>query len=310
MKYSLPSAMILTLAMGLGAACGSGSSANSDPGANDGGVGSDGGAASPDCSTPGSSAPTPACGNANIVAPGCTTVAPASGVVDISGTWVLQTVGAQVVKASGFVQPFHIKSIVTSLVQVTQTGKAVTFTGQTCNRFQQDDPANPAQVLVLDSWRLTPSPLQRTGTYAPDATGQWTLSMPSLVETFGARLTDPACDLLPLDATDPRLVDDDNDGAPGISVGLKGLVTGSLRAVQRQVTALTGVAVSADRIQGGMSYASDQTVVASNPSSIECLYRLSQAYTDPAECSSTFTMVKVGAGDCAWVRDNQAALGL
>ena len=311
MKYG-PSAAILILTMVLGAACGSGSSANSDNGdaapAGDSASNSD----AVQCSTAGTSAPTPACGNPGITAPVCTTVAPASGVSDLTGTWVLQTIGAQVVKAQGFVQPFHIKSIVTSLVQVAQTGNAVTFNGQTCNRLQQDDPLNPAQVLVLEPWRLTPSPVQRTGTFAPDATGKWTLSMPSVVELFGARLTDPACDLLPLEATDARLVDDDNDGAAGISVGLKGLVTGTLRAVQRQVTALSGVAVTAERIEGGMAYSSDQTVVSSDPANIECLYRMSQSYTDPAECSSTFVMVKVGpsAVDCAWVRANQAALGL
>jgi hypothetical protein len=302
--------MFMLAAVGLSAACGGGSGGNNS---NDGSTGSDdsGGSA---CSTPGTSAPTPACGNPGITAPVCTTQLPASTVTDLSGTWVMQMVGAQVVQASGFVQPFHIKSITTSLVQVTQTGGTVTFDGQYCNREQLDDPKNPAQVLVLEAWRLTPTPFHRTGTFAPDATGNTTLSMPTLVETYGARLTDPACDLLPLDRNDSRLFDDDNDGAVGISVGLKGLITGTLRAVQRQVTALTGYAVTAERIEGGMSYSSDQTVVASDPANIECLYRMSNSYTDPTECSSTFVMVKVGASagavDCAWVRDNQAVLGI
>jgi hypothetical protein len=95
-------------------------------------------------------------------------------------------------------------------------------------------------------------------------------------------------------------------------VGLQGLVTGTLRSVQRQVTALTGYALTAERIEGGMFYSSDQTVVDSEPANIKCLYRTSQSFTDPTECSSTFVMVKVnasaGAVDCAWVRANQKAL--
>jgi hypothetical protein len=297
--------------MGLGAACGSGSGGNN---ASDAAIASDDSGGGTTCSTAGTSAPTPACGNPGITAPVCTTQPPASAVTDLSGTWVMQMIGAQVVQASGFTQPFHIKSITTSLVQVTQAGSAVTFDGQYCNRVQQDDPKNPAQVLVLEAWRLTPTPFHRTGTFAPGATGNTTLSMPGLVETYGARLTDPACDTLPLDRNDPRLFDDDNDGAVGISVGLKGLITGTLRAVQRQVTALTGYAVTAERIEGGMSYSSDQTVVASDPANIECLYRMSNSYSDPAECSSTFVMVKLpasaGAVDCAWVRGNGATLGI
>jgi hypothetical protein len=297
---SLPSARIFVLAaMGFWASCGGDSSGPKDSG-------------SEGCSTPGTSTPTPACGNPGITAAVCTTQAPASAVTDISGTWVLETIGAQVVQASGFKQPFHIKSISTALVQVTQTGNAVSFDGQYCDRIQNDDPQNPAKVQVLPAWQLTPSPLHRVGTYASDVTGQLTLSMPAVVETFGAQLADPACEMLPLEANDPRLVDHDNDGYPGISVGLQGLVTGTLRSVQRQVTALTGYALTADRIEGGMFFNSDQTVVASEPANIQCLYRMSQSFTDPTECSSTFVMVKVnasaGAVDCAWVRENQKAL--
>ncbi len=279
-------------------ACGSGSDENKD---SDASV----------CSTPGTSLPTTACGNPGSTASLCTAL-PASAVTDVSGTWVMKTVGAQVVKVPGYVDPFQLKSINLSLVHVTQTGSTVSFEGQYCDRSQQDDPRNPGKVLVLDAWRLSPAPFQRTGTFAPDAVGNPTLTMPATVETYGARLTDPACDSLPLDPTDARLVDDDQDGFPGISVGLQGLVTGTLRAVQRQVTALTGYAVTAERIVGGMSYSSDQTVVASDPPSYQCLYRTSNSYSDPTPCSSTFVMVKLDASagpvDCAWVRTNQAAL--
>jgi hypothetical protein len=297
---SLPWAeMFMLLAVGLWATCGgdSGGSKNNGSGA---------------CSTPGTSSPTGVCGNPGTTGPVCTTLPPASPVTDISGTWVLETIGAQVVQVPSFTQPFHLKSISTALVQVTQNGNTVAFNGQYCDRIQHDDPRNPAKVVLLNPWRFAPLPVQRTGSYAPDALGNWTLTMPAMVETFGARLADPACDTLPLDSNDPRLFDDDHDGFPGISISLTGPVTGTMRSVQRQVTALTGYAVTPERIEGGMSYGSDQTVVASEPSNIQCLYRTSQSFADPAECSSTFVMVKVspsaGAVDCAWVRDNETAL--
>ena len=110
------------------------------------------------------------------------------------------------------------------------------------------------------------------------------------------------------------MIDSDNDGQPGISVGLSGRITGTLRSVQRQATALRGLAVATDRIEGGMAFESDQTIIASEPAVLKALYASSTATTDPAACSSTFVMVKVsdaadaGVVTCAWVRDNEAAL--
>jgi len=236
-------------------------------------------------------------------------------VTDLSGTWILQTTGAQTVTAPTYANPFHLKSINVMLVQVAQTGTIVTFTGNYCDRLQHDDPSNPAKVIVRDAWRLTPSPFQRTGTFAPDASGQLTLTLPALIEVAGAKLpTDPACEALPTDPNDPRLFDSDNDGYPGISVDLQGLITGTLRSVQRQATALQGVAIAADRVVGGMAYESDQSVVASDPPSIKCLYALSRSSADPALCSSSFVMVRVpdatvaGGVDCTWVRAQEAQL--
>jgi hypothetical protein len=139
------------------------------------------------------------------------------------------------------------------------------------------------------------------------------LALPTAIEVPGANLVDPACDALPTEPNDPRVVDSDDDGFPGISVGLKGLITGVLRCVQRQSTTLHGVAVAADRIEGGMTFESDQSVIASDPANITTLYKMSKSSADPAVCASSFVMVKVpdadaGAVDCDWVRTNESAL--
>jgi hypothetical protein len=239
-------------------------------------------------------------------------------VTDLSGTWVLETIGAQTVTAPTYANPFHLKSLGVILVQVVQNGNDVTLNGQYCDRIQHDDPKNPAQVVVLDPWRQTPFPVQRSGTFAPDDSGRWTLTLPSAIEVAGANLVNPATDALPVDLNDPRLVDSDNDLHPGISVGLGGspgsLITGTIWSVQRQTTALHGVAVAVDRVEGGMAFQSDQSVIASDPAYIKDLYSLSTSSADPAACSSTFIMVKVpdaadaGVVDCAWVRANERAL--
>ena len=258
--------------------------------------------------------PATGCVDVTATAPLCTSSPASPLVTDLSGTWILQTIGAQTVTAPTYANPFHLKSINVMLVQVVQSGTDVTLTGSYCDRIQHDDPANPAKVIIIDAWRLTPLPFQRPGTFAPDVQGQLTLTLPTLIEIAGAVLPDPVCEALPTDPNDPRLFDSDNDGYPGISVGLKGLITGTLRSVQRQATALQGVAVAADRVVGGMVYESDQSLVASDPPSIKCLYALSTSSADPAVCSSSFVMVKVpdavaaSGVDCAWVRAQEATL--
>ncbi len=269
-----------------------------------------------DAATGGDASDGPAnlCIDVTATAPLCTCSPSLPSVVDLSGTWVLKTVGAQVVTTPAFAQPFHLKSVNVLLAQVVQAGSDVTLGASYCDRIQHDDPSNPAKVVLPDAWRLTPAPLVRSGSFADDGTGQMTLTLPTLIEVFGAILTDPANEALPVDANDPRLFDTDRDGFPGITVDLTGLISGTLRSVQRQATALYGVAVSPDRVEGGMAYESDQSVVASDPPNIKTLYSGSKASADPTACSSTFVMVRVpdvadaGVVDCAWVRDNEVTL--
>jgi hypothetical protein len=288
------------LALAVLAGCGGGSSSASPDAAPP--------AVTPDAAPPSNNT----CTDGGVAPSTCTINPPLPSVTDLTGTWVLETIGAQLVKVPAYAQPFHIKSVSVMLAQVVQTGDAVTFTGEYCDRIQHDDPQNPAKVVIADSWRLTPSVFQRSGTFAPDLAGVATLVMPSYVEVFGARLTDQACEILPVDPADPRMFDDDNDGYPGISVQLTGLISGALRSVQRQSTALTGVVVAENRIEGGMAYLSDQSVVDSDPLVIKTLYAGSTAFADPAVCASTFVMIKVPDDavpvDCEWVRANEMAL--
>ena len=292
---------VLALWAGLLAGCGGGSS---------------GGSGQPSTCRKIDGGSTTVCVDVKATAPLCPTTPALAQVTDLSGTWVLETIGAQTVTAPTYANPFKLKSINVMLVQVVQTGSDVTLTGKYCDRIQHDDPSNPAKVIVIDAWRLTPSPFTRNGTFAPDASGQLTLTLPALIEVAGAVLTDPVCEALPVDPNDPRLFDSDGDQQPGISVGLEGLITGTLRSVQRQATALQGVAVDTDRVEGGMVYESDQSVVASDPPSIACLYTLSTSSADPTPCSSSFVMRKVqvpadvaaNQAECQWVRDQEATL--
>ncbi len=302
----------MALVAGLLAGCGSPSATPASPDAG-GGAGADAPAAG---EVGGDGGADGACIAAQAVPSLCTNKPALPSVMDLSGTWVLEMIGAQTVTAPTYSNPFHLKSIGVILVQVTQIGSDVALAGHYCDRIQHDDSANPAKVVIPDAWAHTAFPIQRSGTFADNGSGQLELLLPTAIEVAGANLADPACDALPTDPNDPNshVVDVDGDGFPGLTVNLTGnLLSGSLMSVQRQATTLHGVAVAADRIEGGMTYESDQVVVESDPPSIKNLYLVSKSSADPAVCASTFLMVKVpdddaGAVDCVWVRANESTL--
>jgi hypothetical protein len=84
----------------------------------------------------------------------------------------------------------------------------------------------------------------------------------------GMVLDDPGVDALPADASDPRIVDADGDGKPGITVGIRVTdeLTGELYIARLEVFAWEGTLVTPDRIEGQVTDTSQQLVLgASDP---------------------------------------------
>jgi hypothetical protein len=84
----------------------------------------------------------------------------------------------------------------------------------------------------------------------------------------GIRLEDPANDALPTDPNDPRIVDDDGDGKPGITVRIRVTddVTGEVYLARREIFAWEAFLVEPDRLTGTVTDSSEQLVLgASDP---------------------------------------------
>jgi hypothetical protein len=194
---------------------------------------------------------------------------------------------------------------------MTQSGNTVVANGKYCDRAEIDAPGSLVRVIVPDKWAHTEKVVNRSGTLAVGADSVPVLSFPPLVELAGA-VPGPDTDQLPTTLDDPRVIDEDQDGNPGITINVTGLVGGSIYSVQRQVTSVAAIPVAADRFEGMLNFVSEQNVLASSPASLLPLYTNAKSYPETALCASTFAMVKVAeAGatvDCAWVRSNEAAL--
>jgi hypothetical protein len=263
--------------------------------------------------------------------PYCTSKPALTSVTDLSGTWIARVVGAQVVKAPT-VETIHTQNVFYLLVTISQNGADLVMDGHYCDRVEINPSNAKVLVIVPAAWAHTEKPMHRTGTFAPGADGFPVMTLPPFVENAGFVL-DPSDPTLPTKVTDLRVIDEDGDTNPGITVVLNGMsISGSLYTVQQQTTTISAIAVASDRVEGSLTFDSLQNILASNPSSIATLYVLSTTATDPIACSSSFAMVKIaeaqaldggaadggeadggtavdgGAVGCAWVRANEAVL--
>jgi len=304
------------------------------------GCGGGGSSSTPDAQVVADAAPDAGGANAQDTAvetsPYCTSKPALASVTDLSGTWVVRMVGSQIV-SPGFVSPFGTQSFFYLLMTIKQTGTDVVADGRYCNRIEIDSPKSIAPVTISEAWAHTEKSIHRTGTFAPVNDGTPVLNFTPSVEVAGA-VINPSIETLPTSATDPRVIDEDGDGHPGITVTLSGsMVSGSLYSAQEQTTSVLAIAVAPDRVEGSLAFSSIQNVLGSNPASLSdpkslvgaALTKPGTTTTDPVLCNSTFVMVKiatapVGGGadgggvdgggvdggtlSCEWVRANEDSL--
>jgi hypothetical protein len=124
----------------------------------------------------------------------------------------------------------------------------------------------------------------------------------------GIRLDDPANESLPTDPTDPRIVDDDGDGKPGITVSIRVTdeLTGELYIARREIFAYEAFLTDPDTLTGTVTDDSEQLVIgASDP--IFAIESNWVQHPDPAR--SPIILRRVTADwDCARLASERDAL--
>ena len=98
--------------------------------------------------------------------------------------------------------------------------------------------------------------------------GMLRLRRPATPTPVGIRLDDPAVEALPTDPADPRIVDDDGDGNPGVTVTIRvgDDLTGELYIARREIFAYDVLLTEPDTLTGTVTDDSEQLVIgASDP---------------------------------------------
>jgi hypothetical protein len=214
---------------------------------------------------------------------------------DLNGRWAWKTVGS-LLMPKGLTPEFRTRTVSIFLVDQVQTGTEVSMSAQYCDQYNEEDANAPTHVTIPDTYKKSLAPFKRTGTYGASGDGGVaTLNLPTFAQVVGAHLVDPANDPLPTVDTDQRVFDQDSDGKPGITIKISGLIGGDLYVVQRQKTDLSGVATSADRVEGHYGFMSEQSILGSTSAMLQAGASAQQAIADPNACASTFTMVRMPA---------------
>lgn len=98
--------------------------------------------------------------------------------------------------------------------------------------------------------------------------GAFVVSRPATPTPIGIALEDPANQTLPTDPNDPRIIDADGDGNPGVtsSVKVTEALQGQIYLIRREIFAYDVTQQSPDRLTGFITDRSEQLIVgASNP---------------------------------------------
>ena len=181
-------------------------------------------------------------------------------------------------------------------------GGALTLRQSICDVTLDSGTALVSTVLP-DATVAAIAPIERPVTFsAADSS----VSFVGLTEVWGATLASPETEALPTDKSDPRVVDHEGDGKPGMTVRISGLLDGEIYLVQRGRTTLTGAFDGQDRVDGLIAWTQEQSILdTDNP----LLKTPIPTTVDPDPTRSYFRTTRVSsAATCAEVSADAATL--
>lgn len=175
---------------------------------------------------------------------------------------------------------------------------------ETC-RIEIDSGTDIIQEIIPDAFVASLGTAVRTA-WLEKAGSRYRYIQPRTYEIRGVRLVDAANDVLPQSPEDPRVYDQDQDGLPGMTVRVTGLVDGEVWVAQRDWHEVDGVVTGADLVEGTIHWAKEQVVLgADNPLLTSPL----PSVPDPDASRSRARMVRLAEDlDCKEILDRTSSL--
>lgn len=177
------------------------------------------------------------------------------------------------------------------LVDVEQEGREVTWSTEVCEA-QVDGDVDAVQTILPEGFvDAVPSP-ERTGELTRTDDGDWRLEIDRETMVMGARLRNPASENLPDSPDAPTVVDADDDGHPGVTIRMEGMLGGRLSIVQRARDSYLGTEVTDQHVRGTVDWTTEREILeSSNP----LLGSDLATKPHPEDARSYFEMSRIGA---------------
>ena len=220
---------------------------------------------------------------------------------DVSGTWGLFSKyfsNAQGLSGSQISRSYYLQEYV-------QNGEELTVTETLCD-IAIDAPTAGTSIRLGPGFAAAQPQVTRAGTIIAGI-DSYEFSLELTYVARGVDLADVVDEELPTDPADPRVLDPDNDGNPGLTLLLDGILSGQLFEVQRDFTELTGTQTSADRIEGLARWGSELSYLGADPEFL--LDVVGEALPDSDPNKHTFEIVRLPPGsDCSYILENRCSL--
>lgn len=181
--------------------------------------------------------------------------------LSLSGRWVM----VQVTTTKSdlpFVGAARASTRAVLLYDLTHDGTRVRGPGELCSLDIEAYPDLLRPVIPKRFARaVRPSPVDATLTVVD---GRPHLESARALVVVGAALKEPWSEALPDEDDDPRIRDTDGDGHPGVTIELVGLVEAEVYMAQRRWDRLQGDVRGADRVEGTVVHANEQSFLGSD----------------------------------------------
>jgi hypothetical protein len=182
-------------------------------------------------------------------------------ITDLSGRWAQKVVNSSISKVP-VAGKITTDSIGYLLLNIEQDADELSITSEVCD-VRIDSSAKKVRTVVPDSFVEAIGEQTRRATLDRDG-AELSFFAPKKYSTVGVDLRNPQYETLPEEPDDPRVSDADNDGHPGVTLRIEGIISGELYVIQRAWDVMRGTVQGHKYIDGLIDWGNDQVLLDSN----------------------------------------------
>ena len=196
----------------------------------------------------------------------------------------------------------------TAVSDVTQVGNEFRFSEQICNLHMAIVEDINFEVFfpqrTIDSVPIR----HHTATLTGSGVGEGFTTPPtlSILGEHEEMMSDPFTEPLPTEETDPKVLDQDADGLPGVTVVTEGMIQGKIYCILRLVRIPDGQVKSGSLIEGFNDSTAELSVLGASTQFLKLNLDLTKC---PDENVNHFQLVRIPDGmDCVELENNASAV--